>query len=66
MHEAIEPTGNTIYSDIEIEHHSIKTAYSRRNLAIYEKQIKDNEPLQPRDVFITAESFTITMNIIKL
>lgn len=51
VHEAIEPTGNIIYSDIEIEHHSIKTAYSRRNLAIYEKQIKDNEPLQPRDVF---------------
>ena len=51
VHEAIEPSGNIFYSDIEIEHHSIKTEYSRRNLAIYEKQIKDGEALQPRDIF---------------
>ena len=51
VHEAIEPNGSIIYSDIEIEHHSIKTEYSRRNLNIYEKQIKDGEPLQPRDKF---------------
>ncbi|MDE6659758.1 MAG: glycosyltransferase family 2 protein [Eubacterium sp.] len=51
VHEAIEPSGNIVYSDIEIEHHSIKTEYSRRNLNIYEKQIQDGEALQPRDLF---------------
>lgn len=51
VHEAIELSGNIIYSGIEIEHHSIKTEYSRRNLNIYEKQIEDGEELAPRDVF---------------
>ncbi|MDE5604393.1 MAG: glycosyltransferase family 2 protein [Eubacterium sp.] len=51
VHEAIEPGGSIVYSDIEIEHHSVKTEYSRRNLNIYEQQIKDGEPLLPRDLF---------------
>lgn len=51
VHEAIEPSGNITYNDIEIEHHSIKTEYSRRNLDIYEKQIESGEELTPRDIF---------------
>ena len=51
VHEAIELSGKIIYSSIEIEHHSIKTEYSKRNLNIYQKQIEDGEPLQPRDIF---------------
>lgn len=51
VHEAIEPIGNVIYSNIEIRHKSIKTEYSTRNLAIYQKQLKDGEPFTPRDKF---------------
>lgn len=51
VHEAIELKGTIAYSDIEIEHHSIKTEYSRRNLTIYEKQMQIGETLQPRDMF---------------
>ena len=51
VHEAIECTGKTIYSDISINHHSVKTEYSTRNLDIYEQQIADGETMQPRDMF---------------
>lgn len=51
VHEAIVPEGNIIYSDAEIHHKSIKTAYSERNLLIYEKQLANNEPFSPRDMF---------------
>ena len=54
VHEAIEYTGRTIYSDIEINHHSVKTEYSTRNLDIYEKQRSDGELVQPRDIFYYA------------
>ena len=51
VHEAIEPFGYIIYSDIEINHFSIKTHYSRRNLNIYEKQLDSGEEFSPRDTF---------------
>jgi len=51
VHEAIVPEGNILYADAEIHHKSIKTAYSMRNLLIYEKQLADNEPFSPRDMF---------------
>lgn len=51
VHEAIEYTGKTIYSDISVNHHSVKTEYSTRNLDIYERQIADGEAMQPRDIF---------------
>lgn len=51
VHEAIECTGKIIYSDISVNHHSVKTEYSTRNLDIYEHQIADGEPMQPRDTF---------------
>lgn len=51
VHEAIECTGRTIYIDIAVNHHSIKTEYSTRNLDIYERQIADGEAMQPRDTF---------------
>ena len=54
VHEVIEYTGRTIYSDIEINHHSVKTEYSTRNLDIYEKQLADGELIQPRDTFYYA------------
>ena len=51
VHEAIECTGKIIYSDIAVNHNSIKTEYSTRNLDIYEQQIADGEEMQPRDTF---------------
>lgn len=51
VHEAIEVSGQYQYSDIAIQHQSIKTTYSDRNLRIYETQLAENEPLSPRDTF---------------
>lgn len=51
VHEAITPTGNIVYSDVEVHHKSVKTVYSKRNLLIYEKQIENGEVLTPRDEF---------------
>ncbi len=51
VHEAIEYSGVTIYSDIEINHKSIKTHYSTRNLDIYEKQLSDGIKMTARDTF---------------
>lgn len=51
VHEAIVCTGKTLYSDISVNHNSVKTEYSTRNLDIYEQQIADGEAMEPRDVF---------------
>lgn len=51
VHEAVEPHGNVIYSDIEIEHRKIKEGYRDRNIKIYENMIKRGERLEPRDKF---------------
>lgn len=51
VHEAIAVRGRTEYLDCEIEHHSIKTEYSRRNLEIYKKMESDGEVLSARDRF---------------
>lgn len=51
VHEAVECSGNTVYGDAEINHKSIKTEYSTRNLDIYEKQLASGEEMTPRDTF---------------
>lgn len=51
VHEAIDCIGKTIYSDIAVNHSSVKTKYSTRNLDIYKQQIADGETMQPRDIF---------------
>ncbi|MCM1115669.1 MAG: glycosyltransferase family 2 protein [Clostridium sp.] len=51
VHETIEYNGTAIYSTIAIHHKSIKTAYSTRNLDIYEKQLAKGLKLNPRDTF---------------
>ena len=51
VHEAIEAKGRVEYLDCEIEHHSIKTVYSRRNLSIYKLMEKDGETFSARDRF---------------
>ena len=51
VHEAVDCKGITLYSDIAIEHHSVKKEYSTRNLEIYEKQAAEGGAMQPRDVF---------------
>ena len=51
VHEALELKGSIFYSDIAVTHRSVKTAYSDRNLRIYERQIDDGDPLSPRDQF---------------
>ena len=51
VHETLAVRGRTEYLDCEIEHHSIKTEYSRRNLEIYQKMESDGEVLSARDRF---------------
>lgn len=51
VHEAIELSGNILYTDIIIEHHSVKTGYSKRNLNIYEAMLREGEELEPRHQF---------------
>lgn len=51
VHEAIECSGKILYSDIAVNHKSVKTEYSTRNLAIYEHQLANGEPMEPRDIF---------------
>ena len=51
VHEAIVYSGRVMYSDAAVTHRSAKTAYSDRNLRIYESQIAAGEELQPRDQF---------------
>lgn len=54
VHETIEYKGQTIYSDIAVNHKSVKTEYSTRNLDIYEKQFREEQELSPRDTFYFA------------
>lgn len=54
VHETIEYKGQPIYSDIAVNHKSIKTQYSTRNLDIYEKQFQEEQELSPRDTFYFA------------
>ena len=51
VHEVIECKGITLYSEIAINHHSVKQNYSTRNLEIYEKQAENGEKMEPRDLF---------------
>ncbi len=52
VHEAIVHSGRVLYVESPaVTHKSVKTSYSDRNLRIYEKQIRDGEPLSPRDTF---------------
>lgn len=51
VHEVIIYSGSTIYSDIAVDHKSIKKEYSTRNLDIYEKQLSSGERLNARDKF---------------
>lgn len=54
VHEVIELTGNIIYTDIEIHHKSIKKTYSKRNLEIYENNIKNGYILDARETYYYA------------
>lgn len=51
VHEAIEPSGGILHTDILIEHHSVKEGYSRRNLEIYEVMLREGEELEARHQF---------------
>ena len=51
VHESIIPTGNILYSPIQIEHRKIKPRSSFRNLHIYQQMIEEGETLEPRDLF---------------
>lgn len=54
VHEVITPTGNIVYSNIQIEHRKLKPAEEARNLKIYESMIKQNLPFKPRQIFYYA------------
>ena len=52
VHEVIVCAGRTVFAeDVAVTHRSVKTAYSDRNLRIYERQIREGGPLSPRDRF---------------
>ena len=51
VHEVIICKGCTLYSDVAIDHRSVKTHYSTRNLEIYEKLAENGEKMQARDLF---------------
>lgn len=51
VHEAVEYSGNVVFSDAAVTHKSVKTHYTERNLNIYLKQEKLGEPFSPRDKF---------------
>lgn len=51
VHETIDCKGKKLYEDIPIDHRSVKTHYSDRNLKIYEKLIKEGKTLCARDIF---------------
>lgn len=54
VHEYLEVGGNIMDSDIEVEHRSIKTTASDRNLKIYEKHDADGKRFTPRDLYYYA------------
>lgn len=51
VHEAVTPSGNILYSPIEIEHHKEKEGDIDRNLKIYEAMLANGEHLEPRHQF---------------
>ena len=51
VHEYIQCHGSRITVNIAVTHRSIKTAYTTRNLRIYEKMAVAGEPFTPRDRF---------------
>ena len=51
VHEAVTPSGNILYSPIEIEHRKEKEGDSDRNLKIYEAMLANGEQLEPRHQF---------------
>jgi len=54
VHEAVTPTGQIIYTDIEIRHKKEGEGDKDRNLRIYEAMLKDGEALEPRHQFYYA------------
>ena len=54
VHEVIELNGKLQYTDIEIHHKSIKKTYSKRNLEIYESNIKNGYILDARETYYYA------------
>ena len=51
VHEVIECSGRKSYSEIAVNHKSVKNEYSTRNLDIYEKQANEGQLTDPRDIF---------------
>ncbi|MCM2979036.1 MULTISPECIES: tetratricopeptide repeat-containing glycosyltransferase family 2 protein [Priestia] len=53
VHEYLEVNGNTLYSDIAIEHRK-ENIHNARNLVIYEKALKAERLFSPRDQYYYA------------
>lgn len=51
VHEAIEPEGKVMYSDVSIWHKKEKNPDTGRNLRIYENMLKAQEAFGPREQF---------------
>ena len=62
VHESIIPTGNILYSPIQIEHRKIKPCSSFRNLHIYQQMIEKESLWNPETYFIMAGNFFIISN----
>lgn len=51
VHEVIVPSGNILYSDIEILHQKESKEYTDRNLKIFESMLAKNEVLDSRQLY---------------
>ena len=51
VHEAVTPSGNILYSPIEIRHEKLGPGDPDRNLRIYETMLREGEALSPRELF---------------
>lgn len=51
VHEAITPSGNIVYKNIEIEHRKLKENKANRNLKLYEINKKNGVVFSPRQQF---------------
>ncbi len=51
IHEVIVPIGNIVYSDAAVSHKKLYQNDPLRNIRIFEKLIKNNIKLQPRELF---------------
>lgn len=54
IHEAIEPSGTIIHSELAVSHKKIRANEPKRNLRIFEKLLEEGKQLDPRQSYYYA------------